>query len=340
MDRVKNGGRCAELRDGDVLTLHLVTTEFPPMIGGISTWSRAVADALHAQGQSVVVHVRRSSEIPIETPYPVIRMWGRSWRRWQGLWAAASVLPRLRPNDRVLCATWPLAQHFVGRGFPVGISAHGSDLSRPPPFAGREEILRKATAFLPVSRFLGEMAGVPYTVLPYPIAKAARVRRGENLLCVARLTALKGVDRVLRLGARWGWPVVVVGEGSERPFLEALAKDLQVNATFLGALPAEKIPWEGSRALALLSRTAPDGSGAEGLGLVLLEAAARGIPTLGTPVGGIPEAAQHLLADLDRAEVPMFGSEESIESWLLAKHGPHLTVKVLNRSLAPVETGV
>lgn len=306
------------------------------MIGGISSWSMAIADTLHAAGEAVVVYRRPGPAV--DRPYPVRTMWGRSWRRWQGLWAALAVRPRLRPGDRVLCATWPLAEFLVGCGFPVAISGHGSDLSRPS--SRRARVLSQADALWPVSEFLGKQMGFPYTVLPYPIVPVTPARRGEALLCIARLGPLKGVDRVLRLGARLGRPVVVVGDGPERVHLENLATELRIPVRFCGALPPEEIPWDGTWALALLSRPDADGTGAEGLGLVLLEAAARGIPTLGTAVGGIPEAASVVLSDPDHDEVAELPSPMSLEAWLRTRHGPSATLKVLNSLLSTAENGL
>jgi glycosyltransferase involved in cell wall biosynthesis len=235
----------------------------------------------------------------------------------------------LKAGDRVLCATWPLATHLVGGPCPVSIAAHGSDLTRPPSGPGREATLSAAAALYPVSHFLGAQLRRPYTVLPYPIRPQAQARRGEAILCIARLGPLKGVDRVLRLGARLGRPVVVVGEGPERPALERLAGELGVEAHFHGELAPEQIPWDGTWALALFSRTAEDGSGGEGLGLVLLEAASRGIPTLGSAVGGIPEAASVVLHDPETDPIPPLPTADSVQAWLEATHGPTAMRNVL-----------
>lgn len=270
------------------MRVHLVTTEFPPFPGGVGTWAGAVASGLAGLGHEVHVWARQGQPIPSVVFH---RLWGRSWNRWGPVWTAAQVRPALQPDDVVLCTTWPLALH-LGRPLQLLVAWHGSDLTRPAVLPGREAVAARATN-LAVSRFLAARLGAPARVLCAPVDPAPLARRGDALLTVARLVPSKGVDRVLRFGARLGRRVVVVGDGPERPRLEALAAELGVRATFLGA--TRDIPWDGTWALALFSRPWPDGSGAEGLGLVLLEAAARGIPTLGSNVGGIPEVADVVL---------------------------------------------
>lgn len=295
------------------MRVHLVTTEFPPFPGGVGTWCGAVASGLVTLGHDVHVWAHHGEAAP---GVAFRRLHGRSWNRWGPVWTAAQVRPALRADDVVLCSTWPLALH-LGRPPRLLVGWHGSDLTRPAPLPGREAVAARVTN-LTVSRFLAAQLGAPSTVLCAPVDPAPRARPGDALLTVARLVPSKGVDRVLRLGARLGRPVVVVGDGPERPRLEALAAELGVRATFTGA--TRDIPWDGTWALALFSRPYPDGSGAEGLGLVLLEANARGIPTLGSNVGGIPEVADVVL-DPD-VDVPgALPDREAVRERLSQNHG-------------------
>lgn len=303
------------------MTWHLLTTDYPPTLGGVATWSRAIAQLLTDAGETVRVHSKGGGEGPI----PVVRMWGRSWRKWQGVWAAASVWPRWRAGDVILAATWPLAVHLTER--PLIVAYHGSDLTRPPPIAGRDRVVRSAVN-LPVSRFLGAQLGAPHTVLPYPIAVTTPARRGGRILVVARLVASKGVDTSLRFAARLGRPITVVGDGPERAGLEHLATTLGLDARFTGAVPPDAIPWDEAWALTLFSRE-DEGGGAEGLGLVLLEAAARGVPSFGTRVGGVPEAASVVLDDPLRSDVPEPPGADEVQGWLAATHGPARTLAAL-----------
>lgn len=333
------------------LTWHLLTTDFPPLQGGVATWAEGAARALHQAGERVLVHARGVD--PAAWPYPTTPMWGRSWARWGPWWAAASLVPRLRAGDRVLAATWPLAARILGPAarldVPVFVAYHGSDLTRPPLVAGLEKV-RAAAIHVPVSRYLGDLVGAPYTVLPCPVDPVEPATPGDALLVVARLGPLKGVDRALRLAQRLGRPITVVGEGPAREGLEALGRELGVDATFTGALPRDAVPWDGTWALVLLSRpeapseahraahrggrlawdAPPGGAGQEGLGLVLLEAAARGIPSIGARVGGIPEAASVVLDDLD-GPVPPLPDADAVRAALAARHGSARLAQTLIR---------
>ncbi len=309
------------------MRIRVVTTEYPPFFGGVGTWAGAVAGALVGAGHEVDVFAR-FGEPAADMSFHRLR--GPSWNRWGHLWAAAALRPRLGRDDVVLCSTWPLALALPDDR-PVLVGWHGSDLTRPALVPGRDRVAARAKN-LPVSRFLGGLLGAPHTVLPFPIEPMAPALRGDTILSVSRLIEPKGVDRVLRLGARLGRPVVVVGEGPERVKLEALAARLGVRARFLGA--TRDIPWDGTWALALLSRPYADGSGAEGLGLVLLEAAARGIPTIGSAVGGIPEAASVVLRDLDNDDVPALPPAEDVQGWLDRHHGVRRCVETLEAAMA------
>lgn len=309
------------------MTWHLVTTDFPPLDGGVATWAEATAGALRAAGEQVVVYAPRRLGAAGVTP-----LWGRAWARWAHAWVALQVLPRVRAGDRVLCATWPLATSLLGRA-DASVVFHGSDLARPALTPGLDAVKRSARLF-PVSRFLGGLLGATHHVLPAPIGPQRRAAPGDALLAIARLGPLKGVDRAIRLAAANGRPITVVGDGPARGDLEALASRLGVRATFTGRVPRSEIPWDGHHAALLLSRLDVDGSGAEGLGLVLLEAASRGIPTVGSTTGGVPEAAMHVLADdalADGAPLPDFAPDarDAAVQFVLDRHGPEKTVATL-----------
>ncbi len=304
------------------MRIHLLAPEFPPVIGGISTWAASVASALREAGLETLVHARAPASADL-----VIR--GRSWARYGPWWTALHLRPRLRSGDAILAATWPMVAKLVGLA-PLATAYHGSDLTRPPLAPGREKVIRGGVN-LPVSHYLGGLLGAPYRVLPYPVRPLPPVPRGRCLLVVARLTPLKGVDAAIRLGHRLGREVVVVGDGPERRRLERLASEVGGRVHFLGA--TREIPWHEAWALALLSRPDVDGSGQEGLGLVLLEAAARGIPSIGSRCGGIPEAASVVLDDPERDEVPPLPGAEEVHARLAASHGPERAVEVLRAGL-------
>jgi glycosyltransferase involved in cell wall biosynthesis len=155
---------------------------------------------------------------------------------------------------------------------------------------------------------------------------------------VARLTPLKGLERTVRLAKGLGVPLTVIGDGPARTRLSATS-----SVRFLGRLPrAQALAHLASaRAAVLLPRVDEDGTGAEGLGLCLLEAAARATPVIGCRVGGVPEAVGPGLVlddpdhpDLDQVarflDDPEAGARA--RAWVSHHHGPAHTLAILREA--------
>src|SRR6185437_11531633 len=117
------------------------------------------------------------------------------------------------------------------------------------------------------------------------------------ILHVARLAAVKGTQYLLRAFAtvaqRYdGVQLVIIGDGPLKRSLRSLAASLGVQdrVRFLGALRhADVLAWMRKAAMLVLPGIRTATGRVEGLGLVLLEAAATGVPVIGSRVGGIPE---------------------------------------------------
>lgn len=118
------------------------------------------------------------------------------------------------------------------------------------------------------------------------------------VLHVARLVEKKGTEYLIRAFAQVAAEVdeaelFIIGEGPLRTSLEALARTLGVErrVRFMGARPhSEVMEWMRKAAIFVLPSVTASSGDAEGLGMVLLEAASLGVPLIGTKHGGIPEA--------------------------------------------------
>jgi len=171
----------------------------------------------------------------------------------------------------------------------------------------RPRLQKTASMFLCVSNFIREQAlkqgypaeklvvhhlGVDTTrLVPAPVQM-----REPIVLFVARLVEKKGLTYLLRaMAARGGGgdqvTLVVIGEGPLRVQHEKEAAQLGVKCSFLGAQPNHVVhDWmRRAQVLALPSVRAKSGD-REGLGVVLCEAFALGLPTVAFDSGGIQDA--------------------------------------------------
>jgi glycosyltransferase involved in cell wall biosynthesis len=118
------------------------------------------------------------------------------------------------------------------------------------------------------------------------------------ILFAGRLVEVKGVEYLILAAAdvckyHPDAKILICGDGPRRKDLEYLAKTkgLTKNVIFPGWKTREELAalMRRARVFVLPSITTRDGR-VEGLGMVLLEAMACGLPVIGTNQGGIPEA--------------------------------------------------
>jgi len=117
------------------------------------------------------------------------------------------------------------------------------------------------------------------------------------LLTVGRLQTRKGHDLVLRaLGqinqAGPSVRYIIVGNGVERERLEQMTRDLGLGGVvhFAGEVPEADLSSYFAACDVFVMPNRVDGPDFEGFGIVFLEAAAAGLPTIGGRNGGVPEA--------------------------------------------------
>ena len=155
-------------------------------------------------------------------------------------------------------------------------------LARPFLTAGRGGRLVLAPLGVDTSRF------APVGGKRHGIASDSRER--PVVLNVGSLYPVKGQMDVLRAFARVSdAELVIVGVGPKRGALDRLATRLGLRdrIRWLGAVPHEQLPAVYRSATVFVQ-----GSRHEAQGMALLEAAACGVPVVGTPVGVLPEVGR------------------------------------------------
>jgi len=146
--------------------------------------------------------------------------------------------------------------------------------------------------------------------------------RPARLLVVASLREKKGVDDALRLFARarrWlpqGSMLTVVGDGPLRTRLRRLASDLGVSEAvrWTGYLPSDEVRRLLYEADVLVqpSVTASDGDTEGGAPVILLQAAAAGLPVVATRHADIPHVVADGVTGCLAAERDIPGLEEAL----------------------------
>ena len=244
-------------------------------------------------------------------------------------WLALVALLTRRRYD-LINAHWILPQGFVAVAaawlfrIPVIITAHGSDvfglLGWPMAWfkrftlrramavtvnssATEAEVLRIAPALQCVHRIpMGVTGHAPAVEAARGVVRG-RYRRGHGPLLVfaGRLVEEKGVDDLIRAvaivaDALPDVTAIILGEGPDRPRMEALSVELGVGdrISFQGWIQPDAVPDYLSAADVFVgpSKRAKSG-GVEGQGLTFIEAMLAGTPVIATRSGGIPDAVRH-----------------------------------------------
>ena len=288
--------------------------------------ARAVVDRAHftpTLGLAIVLDMFRclvgSPAIFFSTLWTVIRA-NRSSPRF--LLGALAIFPkachfarRMRALDvrhvHAHFASHPAAAAFILHrfsGIPYSFTAHGSDLHRTQAML-REKVAesRFAVAISDYNRrFILEHTGADLAdrievvhcgVDPGVFARAVPDGVPLRIVCTGTLHAVKGqrylIEACARLDpSRVDWSCHLIGEGEDRPMLEALARDLGVSDRVVlhGACPREEVRALLSKADIVAAPSVPTANGRrEGIPVALMEAAACHLPLVASRLSGIPE---------------------------------------------------
>ncbi len=232
----------------------------------------------------------------------------------------ALALVRQKRYD-VIHVHWPLPQIFFGlaakwtTGARLVATSYGADMrmaKRMPPVRWvLRGLMRRADALVAtspiVAREVAEVTGRTPRIVPYwftsalfpPAATPPARGTTIHLLAVGRMIERKGYADLIRalafLPRDLNVQLTMVGEGQERPRLEALSRELGVDArvTWLSGIPdAELARWYGACNVFVHPSIVDRTGDTESVGTVLMEAMSYARPIVSTNVGGIPDVIQ------------------------------------------------
>ncbi len=284
--------------------------------GGIARYNRDLLTALAAGGATVVALPREGRAQSGTLPSAIDQ---RAPRGRVGLIAAALLTARQEgPFDAVFCGHINLATAAtIVAAFlraPLWLQLHGVEawepLSRAQRWASERAALITAVSRHTRHRFLGLARVEPWRVrvlpntvdhrfAPGPKPDALLERHGLRgktvLLTVGRLSSAergKGHDRVIAVlpalaASRPDIVYLIVGEGGDRSRLEAMAQAAGIadRVVFAGAVSDPELPDYYRTADVFVMPSVQ-----EGFGIVLLEAAASGLPVVAGNIDGSLDA--------------------------------------------------
>jgi phosphatidylinositol alpha-1,6-mannosyltransferase len=355
----------------DVPRTLLVTNDYPPRVGGIQRTLEALVSRLPPERVAVLCPTSDGAEaFDGAAAYRVFRQpEAFLWPTPEVGRRVAAAVHAFGAEVVLFGATYPLAllgPRLARTGTPYLSAAHGFEywLSIAP---GSHALMRRATgraSRVPVmcSAFIARVVrtavpdGVPVSVM-YPGADVDAFRPDlpfEDLkerhgiggrpvvVCVSRLVARKGQDmlilampQIVRRVA--GAALLIVGDGPDRPRLEALADQAPAGSVVLAGQASEAdLPryYRAGDVFAMPCRTRRGGLEVEGWGNVFIEAAACGRPVVvgdsggareslipdetgllvdGSSVAEVAEAVASLLEDPARAEAMGRAGRERVE---------------------------
>jgi len=311
------------------VTRHLlVTNDFPPKIGGIQSylwelWRRLPPDDVtvlttpHVDAdlfdRDQPFRIIRTRE-PVLLPNPVLI------RRVRRL--ATDVGAEIVVIDPAL----PLGIVGPSLGIPYAAVLHGSEVTVPGRLPGARSVMARvlhhASLLIAAGGYpeaearriggsLPPIVQVPpgvdtarFTPLA-PIERASTRARlglqvaGPLVLSVSRLVPRKGMDTLIRAAAHLSasgrhpqLTVAIAGQGRDRPRLDYLINKTGAPVRLLGRISSPDLPglYACADVFALSCRSRWAGLEQEGFGIVFLEAAAAGIPSVAGESGGSAEA--------------------------------------------------
>lgn len=295
-------------------------THYYPVIGGIETWTKNIAEQLSSKADIFVVTGKVKNQ-PEKEILNGVKIWRTSFFALTNLSASPlfytlSLLPFVFLKSLAVIKKEKIdilhCQGFLSgllgfllskiTGIPYLVTVQRMERSGN---RIKEFVYREAVVCIGVSRAVGEyfrkIGCKNVEVIPNGIdlkrfeGLERKPHDGFIIMTIARLEKVKGVKYFIeslrylsQLNCHYcnngSSTAIIIGDGSERKNLENLTKKLGLEnkVKFLGQIPNEKIPEYLAAADCFVLPSLK-----EGFGIAVLEAMAAGVPVIASKVGGI-----------------------------------------------------
>lgn len=303
----------------------MLNYEYPPIGGGASPITRALAEQLAQAGHAVDVVTMGYGKLPFLEQFGTLRVFRvpalrhspvRAVTIEMASYLVTGLLQCLRltarePYDIVhahfLMPTGVLAAALRQiRRTPTIVTIHGSDVPgyNPDRFKRGHRLLapvwralvRSADAIISPSRYLAgllqESEPVPIEIIPYGFTphELPRVARRQRILFVSRLFPRKGAQHVIEalagLDTR-GWEIVIAGDGPMLPELREQASRLGLAVEFPGFVKGQALQELYASSAIFVMPSLRDN-----FPVVLLEALSAGCAVVTSAISGMPEVIE------------------------------------------------
>ncbi|MBR12074.1 MAG: alpha-(1-2)-phosphatidylinositol mannosyltransferase [Acidimicrobiaceae bacterium] len=304
----------------------LVTNDYPPKVGGIQSYLWELWRRLPPG--DVAVHTtphRDAGRFDAEQDHAI----SRSSEPWLlPTRSVARRVDRLAADHAAELVVWdpafPVGLAALRLDRPYAVVLHGAEVTVPGRLPGTRSllrrVLRRASLVVCAGRYPATEAeraagcSLPTVIVP-PGVDTTRFRpldaseratvRGELglpvdaplVVSVSRLVPRKGMDTLVRAAARLrtvapDTVVAIAGSGRDRARLEGLVASTGAPVRLLGRVPDELLPglYGAGDVFSMLCRNRWGGLEQEGFGIVFVEAAAAGVPSVAGDSGGSAEA--------------------------------------------------
>lgn len=295
----------------------LVTLDYPPQVGGVARYLGNLV--VQSNGKMrVIVPADHAADGPGE-----VMTRNFFWAGWPKWWPLVSLIRNCRTETPIV-----LVSHVL----PVGTAAWVARLLGGPEYAvlfhgldiklargrwkrwllkrisgGAKTLFTNSRATHDALRKIApQLSALVVTpgIEPHVVRPRAEARQtlgldpqAEIVLSVSRLVPRKGIDLALhalaRIQKKRDVEYVVLGDGPDKNRLQALAEEHRTKVRWVsGASDEEKWLWYAAADVFLLP-VREESDDMEGFGIVYLEAALAGLPSVAGKSGGTGEAVKH-----------------------------------------------